>query len=371
MALRLLAVFSLLSLSLGVSSQPWVTNHLSSGLLSHWFSSMVNKPDSTWTSAVTPQLLLMSKANSFLELPNSAQANAAAILSRSPGVQLRWMGDKGCRSYLQAHYDRELVDFYTSEDRAQYKRDLCRTAVLLREGGFYADLDVELQAPLGDLINSKTSFMSVYSERSHSALKVLMAAKKGSPVLEATLMEMRKWYRHSDLRQTLKSDETSEDQMGPLALLRGIRHAVREHCPGSVVGANMAAELKCGEESFQFHRERSLDCKGNADTCAGGRATSSLEDHRLGLFQAGAEAKSPLIGYSRGAWCASNYCAEEVLDKFANSLHVGEIAFWPMIIGFGIILVVFPNMFFGFMEMFMAVCDPLMGKKCFKFQKGM
>merc|ERR1719152_650950 len=115
----------------------------------------------------------------------------------------------------------------------------------------------------------------------------------------------------------------------------------------------MASEWDCGEEVFQFHHERSLDCKGNTAHCAGGRATSSLADHRVGLFQVGKE-ESPLIGYSRGAWCASSDCADETVDRFANGLHIFESAFYAVAIGMGIFLLVCPDMISGFVNMFMA-----------------
>lgn len=375
MALRCTTAFALLALSLATESgkpvKPWVTESYSSGILSHWTSSLSSSPPADWKSAVTPQLLLMSSAESFLHLPKKVQDNAADILSRSGGVQLRWMSDKTCRAYMQTHHDREMLSFFLKEGLATNRADICRTAVLAREGGFYMDLDVELKTPLDDLVNDKTSFMSIFSEHSQTALKSLMAVAPNSPVMEATLLEIRKWYRHANLRENLADDNTAEKRMGPLTLLRGIRHAVKESCPERSVAATMDDEWTCGKEVFQFHRERSLDCKGDAASCTGGRATSLLEDHRIGLFQTGATKTSSLIGYSRGAWCSTSLCAEEILSPFATSIHAGHAAFWPIIIGAGIILlVVFNNMIFGFQDLGLSIVEGILGKKSNKFQKG-
>jgi len=373
MALRCITAFALVALPLaaGKPAKPWVTESYSSGILSHWASSLSSQPPSDWTSAVTPQLLLMSSAESFLHLPKKVQDNAADILSRSGGVQLRWMSDKTCRAYMQTHHDKEMLTFFLKEGLATNRADICRTAVLAREGGFYMDLDVELKTPLSDLVNDKTSFMSIYSEHSQTALKSLMAVAPNSPVMEAALLEIRKWYRHANLRENLSDDNTAEKRMGPLTLLRGIRRTVKDICPEKSVAAAMDNEWTCGKEVFQFHRERSLDCKDDASLCTGGRATSPLEDHRIGLFQTGAKKSSSLIGYSRGAWCSSSLCAEEVLSPFATSIHAGHAAFWPIIIGGGImLLLIFNNMIFGFQDLGLTIVEGIVGKKSNKFQKG-
>jgi len=343
-------------------TEPWIRG---SRLLRHWISSLFTR-SSDWKAAVPPQLLVVSKLDSFLQLPRRVQANLADILSNSPGVKLRWMGNSACRSYLQVHYDRELLSLFLKEEHGPYRSDICRTAVLLREGGFSTDLDVELIAPLGDLVDSRTTFMAVYSEHSHTALSALLAAAPGNPVLEATLLEMRKWYRHPDHRRNSPNNKIADQHMGPLTLFRGIRRMVQEHCPGTAVGANMAAEWACGQEVFQFHRERRLDCQSDEGWCGAGRAASPLKDHRIGLFQS-SERQFALIGWPRGAWCVDSNCGEPpLLPLDSQPLHVGSVAFWPLLIGFACVTVVLPNMIFGFLDMFLGACDIVKGPRFYK-----
>lgn len=349
--------------------EPWIRG---TRLLQHWISSLYSTP-SDWNAKIPPQLLIISKSDSFMQMPQSVQANLANILDSSPGVKLRWMGDSACRTYLQVHYDRELLSLFQEEEHNPYRTDLCRTAVLLREGGFYADLDVELTTSLGKLADSRTTFMSVYSEHSHTAMDGLLAAVPGSPVLNATLKEMRKWYRHADMRRNLANDKTADQHMGSLALLRGIRRAMREHCPESTVDANMADQWTCGEQVFRFLRERRMDCQTGVKTgfqlprCGNGRAKSSLEEHRIGLFQV-TDTTSPLVGWSHGAWCVDSNCGDQTRWPLGKQpLHTGSLAFWPLLIGFISFAVVFPNMVFGFADFFCGARSAVMGPR---FCKG-
>merc|ERR1719487_804090 len=101
-----------------------------------------------------------------LSFPDFLPKTAVELLELSgvEALQPRWLGDKACHDYIITHYDEELAGFFDRAHPGNYRGDICRAAVLYREGGFYADVDVELKVPLTELVDAETTFMSVYSE---------------------------------------------------------------------------------------------------------------------------------------------------------------------------------------------------------------
>jgi mannosyltransferase OCH1-like enzyme len=122
-------------------------------------------------SVIPPILLMTGKYASVEEFPAALRANLEHTLKLTPGLQLKYMNDQGCRDYLLQHTTPELVQHFDHEVHGSFKGDICRTAVLLEHGGFYMDLDFQLHAPLHSLIESNTTLMTVY-DSSQSILNV-------------------------------------------------------------------------------------------------------------------------------------------------------------------------------------------------------
>merc|ERR1719440_1546750 len=114
-------------------------------------------------------------------------------------LRFRWFGDKACRQYIKDHYDQELVTMFDTQKEGYYRGDICRSAVLYNEGGFYLDVDVEMAVPITSVVDKDTTFASAFSfygeSSPHAVLNAILAAEPKSEVLAENLKEIRRW-RH-------------------------------------------------------------------------------------------------------------------------------------------------------------------------------
>jgi len=259
---------------------------------------------------IPQQLLLTGRNESLRESALEAQENIWKVSKASPKLEIRWLGDKACLQYLREHYDEELVQMFRNEVHGSFRGDICRTAVLLREGGFYMDLDVQLVLPLTELINNATSFMSVYEAPEASKggmLNALLAAEPQSAVMSETLNEIRKWYRGEVKRG---------GWMGPETLLRAVNKVVETNCPCTSIylrkqilqWPDINPQWSCGPHNFRFMVQRHLACGNhyNERECPEQRKTSQSYIVRQGLYFPGSERR--FIGWPRPAWCSTSGC---------------------------------------------------------------
>lgn len=123
-----------------------------------------------------PRQLILTGPGSFLQdLPLEVQRNVEDIITANPTLNVQWFSDADCYSYISYYYDSELAGMFRREFRGSFRGDLCRAAVLYREGGFYVDLDFELLVPLTTLIGVSTTFLSVFAANG-AILNALMAS---------------------------------------------------------------------------------------------------------------------------------------------------------------------------------------------------
>ena len=59
----------------------------------------------------------------------------------TPDLQVLYFNNSACRSYL-AQNNPDMIKYFDREKHGSYRGDICRTAVLAKEGGFYLDLDM-------------------------------------------------------------------------------------------------------------------------------------------------------------------------------------------------------------------------------------
>ena len=59
----------------------------------------------------------------------------------TPDLQVLYFNNSACRPYL-AQNNPDMVKYFDREKHGSYRGDICRTAVLAKEGGFYLDLDM-------------------------------------------------------------------------------------------------------------------------------------------------------------------------------------------------------------------------------------
>merc|ERR1719247_1409089 len=133
-----------------------------------------------------------------------------------PQIRVRWLDDQGCLKYLNTHFKPQYADMLRKERRGSFRGDICRAAVLYREGGFYTDLDLELRIPLTKVVDKTTTFMSCFTA-DNAILNALIATTPRNPVMRETLKELRKWYADEVPRSADPngSDGTTSEWMGP------------------------------------------------------------------------------------------------------------------------------------------------------------
>jgi hypothetical protein len=266
-------------------------------------------------------LILTGKNESFDSLPADTKDNIRRILKEDPAMKMRWLGDKACSSYIREHYDKELLEFFNAEPHGSRRGDLCRTAVLLREGGFYLDLDVVLAVPLRDLVDDDTSFMSAYEDPDRvdaGLLNAIIAAEPGSTVLSRTLEVLRKWYRG----EVDYVDSAGQYHwMGPATLMFGLLSTMDTDCPCEDLDKRRtklnepgaANQWRCGPHSVRLYAQKELRCRhshrdpGDPFECSEKRARLKFVGAHYGLFEPGTHRK--LIG-----WCRPESCTHEGCD---------------------------------------------------------
>ena len=218
---------------------------------------------------------------------------------------------------------------FRREFRGSFRGDLCRAAVLYREGGFYVDLDVELLVPLTTMIGVSTTFLSAFTADG-AILNAIMACTPYSEVLYATLVELRKWYRGTVPRKAdpvVDGRGTSSEWMGPLTLHRAVMEVIQTTCPGMQLIPGSQLDWTCGPEVFRFYVERELQCSvlDRTSECSLQRARSPFTGLRYGIFtpQLPSEGNErQLIGWPRFEACRRWGCGDPSYGLSEESLQV-------------------------------------------------
>lgn len=257
------------------------------------------------------QLVMTGKEESLDQLPSKLQANVKRTLALNPGMKIHYLSDRQCRMYVRQHCDDEIAEIYNAEKAGHFRGDICRAAVLLEEGGFYADLDLEPTVPFKSLVDDSTKFMSVFTHDG-AVLNALMAAVPGSPVMKETLQEVLHWYRggHS---------ETSSDGswMGTVTLMRALRSVMKKNCPQISLDSKRQSpdmQWQCGKHDFRFYHEDKLKCNRNTlwrtgagnRECPFERMQSDFPGLKYGIFKPGPSRE--LIAWPRTVACDSWWC---------------------------------------------------------------
>lgn len=256
---------------------------------------------SDWKFRVPRQLVLTAKQASLSEIPPKVRSNVDSTLALNPGIKVLWLGDRACSKYIRDNHHKELAEAFENELRGSYRGDICRAAVLAREGGFYVDLDVELRVPFHELIDASTTFMSAYTEDG-AILNAILAAPPNSTVMTEALEQIRALY--SGRAPSIDSGQW----MGPTTLLRALNSVVGKACKGDNLNLHQGElQWTCGVEGLRLYHERRLQCGGGKSTeCPASRAKSGFLGVQFGLFTPGEDRN--LIGWPRFAGCSEWGC---------------------------------------------------------------
>lgn len=297
-----LALLAYLSVSLGASVN-LLQVHRAAPQKAKLYGKVLQDGAASGKHRIPQQLILTGKYDSVEQFPSDVRDNFDKILMNNPELQVLWFNDDDCRSYLEDHPELELAKAFHKERRGSYRGDICRTAVLASEGGFYQDLDVELKVPFHELVDNSTSFMSVYSE-SGGILNALFATEPKGSVVRKTLSELQRWYNDPLAK--------NGQWMGPETMARGMQDVADKQCPTvDFKGTRSTLQWTCGKDVFRMYEERKLkDCKWpNVDSpgCSVRRAGSFFEGVKFALFDP--NATNYVIGWPRYENCMTFGCA--------------------------------------------------------------
>jgi len=254
---------------------------------------------------IPQQLILTGKWNSVEEVPGDVGKNLQHTISLNPQLHIRWFSNPACLEYLTKHFDEPLADLFEAEHRGSFRGDICRAAVLSREGGFYTDLDVQWVVPMTELVDANTSFMSVYGEQ-NDLLNAVIAAEPGNKIMLDTVEALRKWYSDGTDRF---GPGGSHGWMGPATLMQGLTAARNDDCPDLDL-QSYVRDKTCGPHNLRFYQQRHLECNDasapQTPECPKSRVASHFDGLQYGLFEPGARGK--LVGWPRFEKCGSFGC---------------------------------------------------------------
>jgi len=237
------------------------------------------------------QLVMTSKEASpdTLSPPVLANLRHTLKLEGEPQLYMRWLDDAACTEYLAEHFGQSFKYRLLNEPRGSFRGDICRAAVLYREGGFYVDLDVQMRVPLSSLVDDNTTFMTAFTADG-AILNAIIATEPRNAIMAETLRELRRWYDGESSHYASYEEDTSNEWMGPMTMLRGLRTVMSRHCPNSYL-PEMRTRHKwtCGSQRLVTYDERELNCIDPADPgeCPPSRANSTFPGAQFGLFVAG------------------------------------------------------------------------------------
>mmetsp|Transcript_1948 Transcript_1948/g.2986 ORF Transcript_1948/g.2986 Transcript_1948/m.2986 type:complete len:308 (-) Transcript_1948:70-993(-) len=256
------------------------------------------------------QVIMTGKEETIDALPDHLKKNVKRTQALNPDMTFRYLSDVDCRKYVRRHFDDELADIYINEKAPQFRGDICRAAVLLNEGGFYADLDLQPTVPFQELVDESTKFMSVFTEDG-AILNALMATVPKSPILNNTIREFHDWYKGG---RRIKQSEG--EWMGTVTLKRGLKSFMRNSCPDLDLDAEREAahsQWTCASQGIRFYQEDKLNCGGRSflrrsdkAECPPEREVSDFQGAHYGIFVQGGPRR--IVAWPRMASCDKWWC---------------------------------------------------------------
>ncbi|GIL46724.1 hypothetical protein Vafri_3637 [Volvox africanus] len=169
--------------------------------------------NSTKAADPTPMLIprIVHQTYRTRQLPSALRAvRQSWARVNGPAWQMRFYDDEACIDFVRREFP-EYLDAYLTLPKDVERSDFFRYMVVLRLGGVYADIDVELRQPL-DTVMGPTDTMVVGWEaevatdaeafkrhfvRKRQVLQWFFAAAPGHPVLRAACDHIARYARHT------------------------------------------------------------------------------------------------------------------------------------------------------------------------------
>lgn len=192
--------------------------------------------------------------HSIMEVSPQFHENLAKLIEDNPLFDFVYWNDDACLDYIRKYFTEELAHTFSTASRGPYsgayRGDICRTAVISREGGFYMDLDVQLAVPLLELIDFDTTFMNVRNSNA------LFATIPNNPILQRAADMIVPWYQRYD-----EGERTRLKWLGPSIFGEALesecgcklKRNESQSCP-------QALQWKCRNNQIRLHEEVRIAC---------------------------------------------------------------------------------------------------------------
>jgi mannosyltransferase OCH1-like enzyme len=112
-------------------------------------------------------------------------------------IAVEFLDNAACRHHIEIAAP-ALVPYFDTEPKGMFKGDMCRTAALYNQGGYYFDVDIHVIQPIS--LEYNISFATVVSS-SGVFFQAFLASTKHHPILQRTLQEMLHYYQNKPLVQ--------------------------------------------------------------------------------------------------------------------------------------------------------------------------
>lgn len=271
------------------------------------------------------RLFFTSRYGSLGDSPPDIQKNLRRTIELNPTFEVTWFDNAACVGFLTKHEPRLLPAFKmaTQKHAGMFMSDICRAAYLFHEGGWYTDLDVQIQAPFASLVDTNTSFLSAWgahidSPRS-SILNAIIGAEPKSPVIGKQIDRMVSTLERGG---TMWLDGPVHGMFwGPETLLNGMEDYMQS-CGEDEGQVDMHSDFEaCGSKVRMLEEVNLLkpvstntDLRMIRDTVrARGRG---FPGHMFALFYNGANAKH--VGYPRFDTCSKWGCGSLVQNALVE-----------------------------------------------------
>jgi Glycosyltransferase sugar-binding region containing DXD motif len=133
---------------------------------------------------------------------------------KASGWDYRFYTDNDCVLYIKKNFPVRFVEAYEAILPGAFKADFFRLLVLLKDGGIYADIDVQLEADLDNFITDDLSFfiprdvpLDYWPDSNYCLWNGLMGSSPGNPILakavEDILFTIQNRYDYNDIERKL------------------------------------------------------------------------------------------------------------------------------------------------------------------------
>ena len=121
------------------------------------------------------------------DIPEVIKPQALSWTTSNPQLDLKFMDDRACANFILENFGDEVLSAYLSLPQNIMRADFWRIAVVYIHGGYYADLDVEANVNLSQLIENINSIECVFITESNNIANFFFGATPNHPVMKMTL----------------------------------------------------------------------------------------------------------------------------------------------------------------------------------------